>query len=144
MKIRRPTESDVLCFSVVTRSRATVRRHYAAYRERNGIPIRCDNESCRYWTAELVWNEQPLPLVLDHISGNSLDNSPQNLRLLCPNCDAQLPTRGGKNAGRIVNVTDSGYEIRQNGERRDAKVFPPGVAVAGEAGHVTPSESNSD
>lgn len=44
-----------------------------------------------------TWNELPIPLELDHINGNHLDNSLTNLRLLCPNCHAQTPTYRGKN-----------------------------------------------
>ena len=37
------------------------------------------------------WIGETIPLQLDHISGNSEDNSLENLRLLCPNCHAQTP-----------------------------------------------------
>lgn len=43
------------------------------------------------------WMNQPIPLELDHISGDNKDNSLSNLRLLCPNCHAQTPTYRGKN-----------------------------------------------
>lgn len=40
------------------------------------------------------WNNKPLSLDLDHIDGNSENNLPENLRLLCPNCHRQTETWG--------------------------------------------------
>lgn len=37
------------------------------------------------------WMGQPIPLELDHINGDSQDNSLENIRLLCPNCHALTP-----------------------------------------------------
>ena len=45
------------------------------------------------------WNGKEIVLVLDHIDGNSNNNIPQNLRLVCPNCDSQLPTFKNRNNG---------------------------------------------
>lgn len=46
-----------------------------------------------------LWNGVLIPLELDHKDGNSLNNSPSNLRVLCPNCHALTPTYKGKNKG---------------------------------------------
>ena len=45
------------------------------------------------------WMGKPITLWVDHISGNAADNSPNNLRLICPNCDSQSETFGGRNRG---------------------------------------------
>lgn len=47
-----------------------------------------------------VWRGAPLVLVLDHIDGDSANNAHGNIRLVCPNCDSQLPTFKNRNHGR--------------------------------------------
>lgn len=54
---------------------------------------------CALCTQGPIWNEKPLTFILDHIDGNPRDHSKKNLRVVCPNCDIQLPTRGSKNRG---------------------------------------------
>jgi hypothetical protein len=45
------------------------------------------------------WNNQKLPLILDHINGDSNNRRLENLRLICSNCDSLLPTYKGRNRG---------------------------------------------
>jgi hypothetical protein len=45
------------------------------------------------------WQGKPVPLLMDHIDGHAENNSLSNVRLICPNCDAQLPTYKSKNRG---------------------------------------------
>lgn len=109
----------VLRFSAGPVSRSKIRRHYARYRRERGIPDRCDNDACVFHTAELLWNGQRLPLILDHRDGVRNDNSPDKLRYLCPNCDSQLHTRGGKNKGRVTYSGPGGYAIKRHDGKRD-------------------------
>lgn len=50
------------------------------------------------------WNGLPLTLNLDHKNGVNNDHSPENLRFVCPNCDSQQDTYGGKNRTRVKPV----------------------------------------
>jgi hypothetical protein len=49
--------------------------------------------------AGVMWFDKPIPLVFDHIDGNSDNWSMDNCRLICPNCDTFTPFYKGKNKG---------------------------------------------
>lgn len=61
------------------------------------IETRGNTCSCCQIPAE--WNGLPLTLQIDHVDGNSDNNLPDNLRLLCPNCHTQTETYGAKGSG---------------------------------------------
>lgn len=61
------------------------------------IVKRDGNKCCTCAITE--WNNKPIRLWVDHIDGNASNNTPSNFRLICPNCDSQSQTFGGKNRG---------------------------------------------
>lgn len=81
------------------------------------------------------WLSKPITLEMDHIDGNSTNNTIENLRLLCPNCHSQTPTFRGKNKGRAspINRCECGVLIwrtsRQcgdcNAKTREKITWPP-------------------
>ena len=45
------------------------------------------------------YNNEPIVLELEHIDGNSDNNTFDNLTILCPNCHSQTPTYKNRNQG---------------------------------------------
>jgi len=52
---------------------------------------------CAICGIDSYWNDKPLIFVLDHIDGNAANNTRENFRCICPNCDSQLDTYKSKN-----------------------------------------------
>jgi 5-methylcytosine-specific restriction endonuclease McrA len=62
-----------------------------------GVPYECaicGNAGC--------WLDAPLTLEVDHIDGDLYNNSPSNLRFLCPNCHRQTPNFAGRSRGKYT------------------------------------------
>lgn len=63
------------------------------------------------------WNNMKISLILDHINGINNDNRLENIRIVCPNCNAGLDTFSGKNTKKQNNsnyYTRKELEINNN------------------------------
>lgn len=49
------------------------------------------------------WKGRQMSLILDHINGVNDDHRLENLRIVCPNCNATLDTHAGRNISRDLN-----------------------------------------
>lgn len=70
--------------------RATVRRYLAEDR----------GYKCEMCGLGESWQGKPITLHVDHINGDPSNDSPNNMRLLCPNCHSQTEFLGAANKGR--------------------------------------------
>ncbi len=58
------------------------------------------NQCCLCGWKEVNPFTNVVPLVADHIDGNWENNTENNLRLICPNCDSLTATYAGLNRGK--------------------------------------------
>lgn len=74
-------------------------KDWSGYKDSNSmkiILIRERGHKCEQCQSE-KWQDQCIPLELDHINGDRTNNTKENLRLLCCNCHALTDTWKGKN-----------------------------------------------
>lgn len=75
---------------------------------------------CSICGQEPFWNGKEMTLILDHINGYHKDDRLENLRWVCPNCNQQLETTGGRNIHHHKIKTyciDCGKEISRGSIR---------------------------
>ena len=61
------------------------------------IILKEQNNKCAICQVENTWNNKPMVFIMDHIDGNAANNTRENYRLICHNCDSQLDTYKSKN-----------------------------------------------
>lgn len=71
-------------------------RHTGAALKKRMFALGVKEECCLCGQDE-NWRGKKFTLILDHIDGDNTNNRLENLRIVCPNCNATLDTHCGKN-----------------------------------------------
>ena len=82
----------------IKRSNGSIKRRLKSFKE----------YKCEVCGLPPIWNGIELTLQLDHIDGDSLNNTIDNLRFICPNCHTQTDTfsRGKKKLDNMNKCLD--------------------------------------
>lgn len=92
-KIQHWLESGDTGFTVDTTIRGVIRDYI----------LNSQKKQCAICGMINMWNGQEINFVLDHIDGDASNSSRENVRLVCPNCDSQLPTFKSRNKNSARN-----------------------------------------
>lgn len=90
--VRTPVPLEQVLVAESTYPRASLKRRLL---ETGLKAVRC--ELCGQ---DADWKGRRMALVLDHVNGVATDNRLENLRIVCPNCNATLDTHCGRNKPR--------------------------------------------
>lgn len=98
-------------------------------------------EICRECGLGPVWRQRKLSLQIDHVDGDCINNTPSNVRFLCPNCHSQTPTFGSGN----FKHRNGGFRKKKTGGKRrvwkDGKRITVYEARMAETADAAPSSS---
>lgn len=76
--------------------------------------LKLKEKKCELCGQDEYWYGKKISLILDHINGVNDDNRLENLRIVCPNCNATLDTHCGKNKIKQKYICDCGNEMKKN------------------------------
>ena len=62
--------------------------------------IKYNKKCCECGWSEINSVTNRVPLEVEHIDGNYMNNKEENLKLICPNCHSLTPTYKGLNRGK--------------------------------------------
>jgi hypothetical protein len=97
---------------------------------RTSLKNRLYNEDLKERKCELCgqgeeWKGKKMSLILDHINGVHDDNRIENLRIVCPNCNATLPTHCKGKKG----LKESEKKEKNNSKNKKRKVERPNYEI---------------
>lgn len=97
---------------------------------RTSLKNRLYNEGLKERKCELCgqgeeWKGKKMSLILDHINGVHDDNRIENLRIVCPNCNATLPTHCKGKKG----LKESEKKEKNNSKNKKRKVERPNYEI---------------
>lgn len=73
----------------------------------SGRPYEC--EICHLGP---LWQNKEMRIHVDHKNGETNDNTPENLRFLCPNCHSQTPNFAGTRGFTDVDNVNRRYYVK--------------------------------
>ena len=81
-----------------------------------------DDSKCSICGQNKLWNGCELTMILDHINGDNHDNTEDNLRWICPNCNSQLDTFAGRNIKKKLDKKINSPRIKTAKQKK--KICP--------------------
>lgn len=106
-KVKRPIEELLVENSNCSRANLKRRLYKEGYKKRE----------CELCGQSEEWRGKKMSLILDHINGVHNDNRLDNLRIVCPNCNATLATHCGRKKKKAEINPDWRHKPRPYAEK---------------------------